>query len=103
MSIVVSTPDVVGERMAGPGIRAYSIARELGNHFQVALVARLDAYRAAGEPFVAHSLGSSEANRAARNARVIIGQPGRHLPSASGREKKFVFDLFDPVVLELRE
>jgi len=103
MSIVVSTPDVVGERMAGPGIRAYSIARELGNHFQVTLVARLDSFRATGEPFEAHSLGSSEASRATRKARVIIGQPDRHFPSGSGREKKFVFDLFDPVVLELRE
>jgi len=31
--VVVVTPDVVGERMAGPGIRAYHLAAEIGRRF----------------------------------------------------------------------
>src|SRR5213596_2845876 len=38
--VVVATPDVVGERMAGPGIRAWHLAEELRKHFPTTLVAR---------------------------------------------------------------
>src|SRR5439155_27309723 len=40
LEVVVATPDVVGERMAGPGIRATYIARELSKIANVTLIAR---------------------------------------------------------------
>src|SRR5439155_11644551 len=43
LEVVVATPDVVGERMAGPGIRATYIARELSKIANVTLIARGDA------------------------------------------------------------
>ena len=39
LEVVVATPDVVGERMAGPGIRATYIARELSKIANVTLIA----------------------------------------------------------------
>jgi len=39
-NVVVHTPDVVGERMAGPGIRASHLARELAKHVPVTLIAK---------------------------------------------------------------
>ncbi|MDP9193651.1 MAG: glycosyltransferase [Acidobacteriota bacterium] len=39
-NVVVHTPDVVGDRMAGPGIRAWHLAAELGKHFPTRLIAR---------------------------------------------------------------
>jgi glycosyltransferase involved in cell wall biosynthesis len=39
-NVVVHTPDVVGERMAGPGIRAWHLARELARHVPVTLIAK---------------------------------------------------------------
>ena len=41
-NVVVATPDVVGERMAGPGIRALYFARELAKHLPTRLVAASD-------------------------------------------------------------
>src|SRR5438067_7841939 len=38
-SVVIATPDVVGERMAGPGIRAFHFAEELSKHFPTTLMA----------------------------------------------------------------
>src|SRR5205823_12858899 len=38
--VVVATPDVVGERMAGPGIRATYFARDIAKVANVTLVAR---------------------------------------------------------------
>ena len=40
MNVVVHTPDVVGERMAGPGIRAWHLARELARHVPTTLIAK---------------------------------------------------------------
>src|SRR6059058_1177292 len=57
--VAVVTPDVVGPRMAGPGIRATYLARELGKHFPTTLVAH----------------GSTDARRVIREASVLIGQP----------------------------
>ena len=77
-NVVVTTPDAVGERMAGPGIRATYLARELGKHFPTTL------------------------NGSIRDADVLIGQPVRGFFKRR-RGQKIVYDLFDPQVLELRE
>lgn len=84
VSVVVATPDVVGERMAGPGIRASHLAEELAKHFPTTLVSK----------------GMSRAPM--READVLIGQPARGFRRRR-RGQRLVFDLFDPVLLELRE
>lgn len=84
VQVVVHTPDVVGERMAGPGIRASHLAAELGRHFPTALVAQ-------GDP-----------RDAFKTADVLIGQPSRGFYKRR-RTQRIVYDLFDPNVLELRE
>lgn len=84
VSVVVVTPDIVGDRMAGPGIRAFHIAEELGKHFETTLVAK-------GWP-----------RDAMRTADVLIGQPSRGFRRMR-RGQRIIYDLFDPVLLELRE
>jgi glycosyltransferase involved in cell wall biosynthesis len=89
VKVTVYTPDVVGERMAGPGIRAWHLAAELRKHFPTTLVARRE--------------GGERAGLAAlHEADVIIGQPARGLRRMR-RGQRIVYDLFDPVLLELRE
>ncbi len=69
--------------MAGPGIRATYLARELGKHFPTTLVAKGD------DP------------APIREASVMVGQPARGFRKRRGQ--RVVYDLFDPLVLELRE
>lgn len=97
MSVVVATPDVVGERMAGPGIRAWYLAQELSKHFPTRLIAKVD-----NETSLLLDRDSAEAKRAMREADVLIGQPARNFRRAR-REQRIIYDLFDPTVLELRE
>jgi glycosyltransferase involved in cell wall biosynthesis len=110
-NVVVQTPDVVGERMAGPGIRAWHIALELAKHVPVTLIAKSEATlpAAAAHPGPSHTLGvtcvehdSFQAREALRHASVLIGQPARGFGKRR-REQRIVYDLFDPTVLELRE
>ena len=121
--VVVHTPDVVGERMAGPGIRASHLAAELAKHVATTLIARTaviasasDGTGGAGgarlEPLPPRSRatlgmtqvqhGTPEAAAAIREADVLIGQPARGFRKRR-REQRIVYDLFDPTVLELRE
>lgn len=97
-NVVVHTPDVVGDRMAGPGIRAWHLAEELAKHFPTRLIAKVE-----GEinvPVVAH--GTPAAKQALRDASVLVGQPARGFGKRR-RDQRIAFDLFDPTVLELRE
>src|ERR1700720_1347797 len=75
LSVVVATPDVVGERMAGPGIRALHLARELALHTPTTLIARLEDFRDDG--LRALDRGSAEAEEALGSAEGLIGQPAR--------------------------
>ena len=112
-TVVVATPDVVGARMAGPGIRAWNIARQMAKVAPTTLVAKVE-----GEVWVPASAGtaraearahtrivdkdSAEARDAMHDAAVLIGQPARRFRKRN-RSQRIVFDLFDPTVLELRE
>ena len=98
VNVVVHTPDVVGERMAGPGIRAWHLARELAKHVSVTLIAKGES---PGSVRVV-PYGSTEARAALRDASILIGQPARGFHKRR-REQRVVYDLFDPTVLELRE
>lgn len=97
-TVVVATPDVVGARMAGPGIRAWNLARQMAKVAPTTLVAKIE-----GETWPGTLDRDSAAARDAINdAAVLIGQPARHFRKRR-REQRIVFDLFDPTVLELRE
>jgi glycosyltransferase involved in cell wall biosynthesis len=100
VTVLFHTPDVAGERMAGPGIRAWQLARVLSKHWPVTLVAKSDGAPPSDVAFLEH--GSAEAREAIRNARVLIGQPARGFRTRRAGQK-IVYDLFDPNVLELRE
>ena len=121
-SVVVATPDIVGRRMAGPGARAWHLAEELAKHFATRLVAVIGDSPGGDNPsgagisaadFPASPLpgrrdppevipwGSQAGLSAIRDADVVIGQPARELLSIP--RGRVVFDLFDPVVLELAE
>ena len=102
MRVVVSTPDVVGDRMAGPGIRATHFAEELGKHFETRLIAKVEEGRAESPPYVPIPRGTPEAREAIRAADVVVTQTARDLKHVR-RGQRVVCDLFDPVVIELRE
>jgi glycosyltransferase involved in cell wall biosynthesis len=115
-NVVVHTPDVVGDRMAGPGIRAWHLAAELAKHFPTRLIARSehgvrqpqlplsidDKAAAAAAALQVVEYGSAEAREALRDASILVGQPARGFRKRR-REQRIVYDLFDPLVLELRE
>jgi hypothetical protein len=109
VSVVVHTPDVVGDRMAGPGIRAWHLAAELAKHFPTTLIAKSEGGAQAILPAEAGQAalpvlqhGSAEARAALKAADVLVGQPARGFGKRR-REQRIVYDLFDPTVLELRE
>jgi glycosyltransferase involved in cell wall biosynthesis len=97
-SVVIATQDVVGARMAGPGIRAWNLARELRKHFPTSVVAELEG---GPDPLVLQR-GSRAAREAMHDAAVLIAQPARGFHRRR-RGQRVVFDLFDPILLELRE
>jgi glycosyltransferase involved in cell wall biosynthesis len=100
--VVVHTPDVVGERMAGPGIRAWHFAGELARHFTTTLVCKREGELPATTDFRVVARGSAEGVGAMRSANVLIGQPARGFRRQRSGQR-VVYDLFDPVLLELRE
>lgn len=100
--VVVHTRDVVGARMAGPGLRAFHLSVELAKRFDVVLVAELpDEFARTEGRLEALSRGSGAATKLLREADVVIGQPTRELLALRSPRTRRVFDLFDPVVLEL--
>jgi glycosyltransferase involved in cell wall biosynthesis len=101
-NVVIHTADVVGERMAGPGIRAWHFAREIAEVAPVTLVAKLNGSRPSAEPFAVLERGTPEARDAFRAASVLVGQPKRGF-FKKRRGQHIIYDLFDPVVLELHE
>ena len=101
-AVVVHTPDVVGERMAGPGIRAWHFAGELAKHFPTILICKREGDLPGAPAFRVAARGSAEALVAMKSADVLIGQPARGF-RRQRRRQRIVYDLFDPVLLELRE
>lgn len=101
--VVVATPDVVGSRMAGPGIRAFCFARELAKHFSVELVAQHADDFAEGRGLSVKMSGTRDGRAAIRNASVVISQPTGEVLRSIRKQSRFIVDLFDPVLLELHE
>jgi glycosyltransferase involved in cell wall biosynthesis len=100
--VAVHTPDTVGERMAGPGIRAWHLATELAKHHPTTLVAKREGAIPAPAEFRIVTHGSRDAAQVLRAADVVVGQPARGFRRLR-RGQRVVYDLFDPVLLELRE
>jgi hypothetical protein len=94
MRIVYHCEDIVGARMAGPGIRAVELSRRLASRHDVVLVAP-GAETLASEPFRTGSLSSL------RNAEVFISQGfGFRIDKLLRFSGRLVLDLYDPVQLE---
>ena len=87
--------------MAGPGLRAFHLATELAKRFDVRLVAELPDSFARDSGLVATARGTDDAGKALREADFVVGQPTRELLGLRSAGTRRVFDLFDPVVLEL--
>jgi hypothetical protein len=94
MRIVYHCQDIVGARMAGPGIRAVELARRLASRHEVTLVAP-GAETLAGEPFRAGKI--SALSKADAFVAQGFGFRIDHLLRFKGR---FLLDLYDPVQLE---
>lgn len=88
--------------MAGPGIRAWHLATELAKRFETTLIARREGGLPAPADFRVVPHGSRDAAQLLRAADVILGQPARGFRRLR-RGQRVVYDLFDPVLLELRE
>lgn len=101
MKIVWFCADRVGAEMAGPGIRAVELARQLAVHHAVTLVA--DGARSlAGEPFQREEPGGLETALSGADAFVTQGF-GFPLRLARRFEGRLILDLYDPVQLEQLE
>ena len=96
MRIAYHCEDVVGARMAGPGIRAVELSRRLSARHQVTLVAA-GAEEMQGEPFRA----SRDLAEALEGADAFIAQGfGFPLPHLLRFRGRLLLDLYDPVQLE---
>ncbi|HXI14675.1 MAG TPA: glycosyltransferase [Thermoanaerobaculia bacterium] len=109
-AVVVFTPDVVGSRMAGPGVRAFHLAWELARHVPTTLLAKLDDFDAAvlggrtpPEQLKAVNTRSAGWREHLREPALVISQPHREILQLRGAAKRVIWDLFDPVVLEMKE
>jgi glycosyltransferase involved in cell wall biosynthesis len=109
--ILLVSDDVVGPRMAGPGIRAFELARVLGRRFEVFLAAPEGGPDGpapvffAGAPFrtVFYSAGRpDEMLTLARSCRLLIvqGYILSKFPALHDLDRPIVADVYDPFVLE---
>lgn len=108
IDILVISDDVVGDRMAGPGIRAWELARVLAGRFSVELA--VPEYSdggslLAGAPFKIrfYSLRRPRSlEEAAREARILLvqGYILSKFPRLAGLGKLIIADVYDPFVLE---
>ena len=100
--VLVLTGDVLAARMAGPGIRAYQIARALAQEHDVQLVS----VEANELDHPAFRIGTVDGDRDLRqllrwcDVAVVQGNLPRQLPVLAASDKVLVVDLYDPLHLE---
>ncbi|MBC8492178.1 MAG: glycosyltransferase, partial [Chloroflexi bacterium] len=102
-NILLISNDVIGERMAGPGIRSWEFAKALSHDFQVSLaVPNRD--HPAGDGFVVSSYAQGEGRlrELASIADVIVFQGFilHSYPFLTELSVPLVVDVYDPFVLE---
>jgi glycosyltransferase involved in cell wall biosynthesis len=109
--ILLVSDDVVGARMAGPGIRAWEMARVLAGRFDVALAVpefkatEADAVFFKRAPFevFTHAAGRpGDLLRRAAAARIVViqGYILSKYPGLADLARPLVADIYDPFVLE---
>jgi glycosyltransferase involved in cell wall biosynthesis len=104
--ILVVTADTVGERMAGPAIRAVNLARELARReFQVT-VASPDESQAELDGVTRARLDKHDARNTVALARqhdAVVAQwlPPAAMVALAGSETRVVYDLYDPAPHEV--
>jgi glycosyltransferase involved in cell wall biosynthesis len=102
--IVVATADTIGEKMAGPAIRAWNIASALAEHHDVHLITT-GSCSLTGRAFEVAEVDEADIIREADWCDVFISQgwvlAGR--PRIVASEKVIVCDIYDPMHLEQLE
>ena len=109
--ILLISDDVVGARMAGPGIRAWEMARVLARRFKVVLAVpdfpaseadRAFFGEASFEVFFYDASRPETLLRRAESARVIVvqGYILSKFPGLRDLDRPIVADIYDPFVLE---
>ena len=109
--ILLVSDDVVGARMAGPGIRAWEMARVLARRFKVVLAAPAFAVSEADrafldeapfEVFLYDAARPELLLRRAESVRVIVvqGYVLSKFPGLRDLDRPLVADIYDPFVLE---
>lgn len=103
-AILVITPDTIGDRMAGPAIRAWEIARTLSNVGIVRLVSTVGATITHPDFDVVHAQKDSLRPHAAWADIIIVqGHILRSHPWLKSCEAIIVADIYDPLHLEQLE
>jgi len=99
--VLIVSSDVVGERMAGPGIRAWELSRALAAEHQVTLAAPGPA-RPTPADFAVIAATRSALDRAAASTDVAVVQGAAFELSRSLRSQvpALVIDLYDPYPVE---
>jgi glycosyltransferase involved in cell wall biosynthesis len=98
---VIISHDVVGRRMAGPGIRYYHLARVLARQFKVILIVPAESTLASPENFLVLTYRSGEEaalEEAVQQARVILAPAVwlAQMPSILQSSAQLVIDGYDP-------
>ena len=104
--ILVVTSEHVGKRMAGPGIRALNLARELANRGHAVTLAAPNSVDVPIDGVIVHRLDFRDARATialARGNDAVVAQwlaPGAMVSLARSRTR-VVYDLYDPVLMEV--
>ncbi len=103
--IVVATAEVVGDRMAGPAIRAWHLAEVLSREHDVELVTTATCARPDGGRFAVRHVAGADVHELVPRTDIWIAPPGVLLdqPSIEASEAVVVVDLYDPIHLEKLE
>jgi glycosyltransferase involved in cell wall biosynthesis len=102
--VVVITADGVGDKMAGPAIRAWNIAQVLGDAHDVTLASTLRASGVGPNFRVADASGTAlAALTTGVDVLVLQGFTLRTYPWLARVGARLVIDLYDPIHLELLE
>jgi len=106
--VLVVTGDPIGERMAGPAIRAWHIAKELAGEHDVRLVTMTRAEPMPGAPFeigvISHHRPSSVVEHEKwADVIVVQGNALALFPALAKSSKVLVVDVYDPMHLEQLE
>jgi len=105
LKVLIISDDVVGKKMAGPGIRAWEFARELNKHFDVSLAIPeySDFFEKGNFPVNKFAEKNSEnlINVASKNDVIITqGYILNKFPQLNNLKLPIVVDLYVPFVLE---